>query len=71
MKIMVASHKGTIMRVEQDDHPIVDAVIAGSAVTMPLWAVNLNGWLHLFMALGGSILIAYRLWVIFKPYRDD
>ena len=59
------------MRIDQDDHPIIDTALASGAITMPLWAVNLNGWLHLFMAVCGSILIAYRLWKVMVPNDVD
>lgn len=49
------------MNTHDEANLAVDTAIAGSVMTMPLWAVNLNGWLHLFMAIGGSILIVYRL----------
>ena len=56
----------------QTDHHadlVVDSAIAGGVITMPLWAVGLNEWLHLFMAIGGSILIAYRLFVLVRDVK--
>ena len=56
----------------QPDHHTdlaVDSAIAGGVITMPLWAVGLNEWLHLFMAVGGAILIAYRLWVLIRGIK--
>jgi hypothetical protein len=49
----------------------IDSTIAGGVITMPLWAVGLNEWLHLFMAIGGSILIAYRIFVLFKEIKNS
>lgn len=54
-----------------NENIVTDALIAGGAMTMPLWAVNLNGWLHLFMAFGGAILIAYRIIKIFRNEKDQ
>lgn len=64
---MEALSKEQAMNTNGEANLAVDTIIAGSVMTMPLWAVNLNGWLHLFMALAGSILIIYRL---FKLVRD-
>lgn len=54
-----------------NENLVVDSLVAGGAITMPLWASSLNGWLHLFMALGGSFLIAYRIIKIIRHERDE
>ena len=54
-----------------NENLVVDSLVAGGAITMPLWATNLNSWLHLFMAIGGSFLIAYRIYKIFEHERDE
>jgi len=57
---------------KQEHGATLDAALAGGAITMPLWAAELNFWLHLFMAIGGSILIAYRIWILIKKsYNGD
>ena len=52
----------------QQEHDIaIDASLVGGAITMPLWAAELNNWLHLFMAVVGSGLLVYRS---YKAYKE-
>ena len=49
---------------------IIDGAVAGGALTMPLWAVGLNEWALFFLHIGGAIIVAYRLWVMFQEIRQ-
>ena len=57
------------MQTDHHTNLAVDSAIAGGVITMPLWAVGLNEWLHFFMAVGGSILIAYRLLILIRDIK--
>jgi hypothetical protein len=43
---------------------VIDTAVAGGVITMPLWAVSLNEWLHFIMTIMGFFLILYRLYVL-------
>jgi hypothetical protein len=56
-----------------DDHNtnlVIDSALAGGVMSMPLWASGLNEWLLLFLHAGGGILVAYRLWIMFRELRN-
>tara|TARA_Y100000114_G_C11612736_1_gene255884 strand:+ start:338 stop:526 length:189 start_codon:yes stop_codon:yes gene_type:complete len=46
----------------------LDAAFATSVVSTPIWLQWLESSLQLFMLVGGSILLAVRLWAMIK-YR--
>lgn len=48
----------------------IDSAVAGGIVTMPLWAVNLNDWLHFIMTIVGFFIIMYRLYVLIVDIRN-
>ena len=57
-----------------DDHNtnlVIDSAVAGGVVTMPLWAVNLNGWLHFIMTIVGFFIIMYRLFVLLRDIKNN
>jgi hypothetical protein len=58
--------KGAAMTSQQEHDATIDAALAGGAITMPLWAAELNFWLHLFMAVLGSGLLLYRCYRAYK-----
>ena len=47
----------------------VDTVFATSVVSTPLWLQWLESSLQLFMLVGGSILLAVRLWAMFRSRK--
>ena len=49
---------------------IVDATIATSLVSTPIWLQWVEQSLQLFMLIGGSILLIYRLWIMFKGVKS-
>lgn len=48
----------------------IDSAVAGGIVTMPLWAVNLNDWLHFIMTIVGFFIIMYRLYVLIVDIKN-
>jgi large-conductance mechanosensitive channel len=48
----------------------VDSAVAGGIMTMPLWAVNLNEWLHFVMTIVGFFIIMYRLFVLIRDVKN-
>lgn len=48
----------------------IDSAVAGGIVTMPLWAVNLNDWLHFIMTIIGFFIIMYRLYVLIVDIKN-
>jgi len=50
---------------------MVDAVIGTSLVSTPIWLQHLEQTLQLFMLVGGSILLIFRLWAMFKGAKDE
>jgi len=55
---------------EHNTNLMIDSTIAGGVVTMPMWAVGLNGWAELFLHLGGAVLIGYRLFVMIREVKN-
>lgn len=49
---------------------IVDTTIATSLVSTPIWLQWVEQSLQLFMLIGGSLLLIYRLWVMFKGVKS-
>jgi hypothetical protein len=49
---------------------VIDSVLAGSVMTMPMWAVGLNEWVLLFLHMGGAVLVGYRLWVMVREIKN-
>lgn len=50
---------------------LIDTAVAGGVITMPYWAIALNEWLHLFLAFCGSILVIYRMYVMFREITKN
>ena len=48
-----------------------DTVIATSLVSTPRWLHWVEQGLQLFMLVGGSILLAFRLWAMFKERKSN
>jgi hypothetical protein len=49
---------------------VIDSALAGSVMTMPMWAVGLNEWMLLFLHMGGAVLVGYRLWVMVREIKN-
>lgn len=49
----------------------IDSAVAGGVVTMPIWAVNLNEWLHFIMTIVGFFIIMYRLFVLLRDIKNN
>ena len=49
---------------------ITDTVIATSLVSTPLWLQWVEQGLQLFMLVGGSVLLAFRLWAMIKERKN-
>ena len=47
-----------------------DTVIATSLVSTPLWLQWVEQGLQLFMLVGGSVLLAFRLWAMIKERKN-
>ena len=56
---------------EHETSLAIDSAIAGGVVTMPLWAVNLNEWLHFIMTIVGFFIIMYRLFVLLRDIKNN
>ena len=55
------------MTSQQEHDTVIDASLAGGAITMPIWAAELNAWLHLLMAILGTGLLLYSS---YKAYKE-
>jgi hypothetical protein len=49
----------------------IDSVITGGIITMPLWAVNLNDWLHFIMTIVGFFIIMYRFYIVMRDIKKS
>tara|TARA_Y100000590_G_scaffold113627_1_gene129530 strand:- start:3 stop:191 length:189 start_codon:yes stop_codon:yes gene_type:complete len=49
-----------------DPRAIVDTAIATGMVSTPIWLQWFEQGLQVFMLVGGSLLLAARLWMMFK-----
>tara|TARA_R100001369_G_scaffold92673_1_gene139061 strand:- start:283 stop:480 length:198 start_codon:yes stop_codon:yes gene_type:complete len=49
---------------------IVDATLATSFVSTPIWLQHVEQSLQIFMLVGGSVLLIFRLWSMFKGAND-
>ena len=47
-----------------------DTVIATSLVSTPLWLQWVEQGLQLFMLVGGSVLLVFRLWAMIKERKS-
>ena len=56
---------------EHETSLAIDSAVAGGVVTMPLWAVNLNEWLHFIMTIVGFFIIMYRLFVLLRDIKNN
>ena len=52
-----------------DPKTILDTALATGMVSTPIWLQWVEQGLQIFMLLGGSLLLAFRLWMMFKD-RD-
>jgi hypothetical protein len=49
----------------------IDSAITGSIITMPLWAVNLNDWLHFIMTITGFFVIMCRVFIVLRDVKNS
>lgn len=56
---------------EHETSLAIDSAVAGGVLTMPLWAVNLNEWLHFIMTIVGFFIIMYRLFVLLRDIKNN
>ena len=49
-----------------DPKVIIDTTIATGMVSTPIWLQWFEQWLQIFMLVGGALLLAFRLWMMFK-----
>jgi hypothetical protein len=49
----------------------IDSAITGGIITMPLWAVNLNDWLHFIMTIVGFFIIMYRFYIVMRDIKKS
>jgi large-conductance mechanosensitive channel len=54
---------------EHESSLAIDSAVAGGVMTMPLWAVNINEWLHFVMTIMGFMLISYRFYILIKDLK--
>ena len=49
---------------------ITDTALSTSLVSTPIWLQWVEQGLQLFMLVGGSILLAFRLWAMIKERKS-
>ena len=49
---------------------ITDTTIATGLVSTPIWLQWVEQGLQLFMLVGGSVLLAFRLWAMIKERKS-
>jgi hypothetical protein len=49
---------------------VIDAVVAASVISSPLWVQQIEIWLQFFTVVGGFLLVAWRLWVVRQDVLD-
>lgn len=49
---------------------IVDAAIGTGLVSTPIWLQHVEQSLQVFMLVGGSMLLIFRLWAMIKGAKD-
>ena len=49
-----------------DPKVIIDTTIDTGMVSTPIWLQWFEQGLQIFMLVGGSLLLAFRLWMMFK-----
>jgi len=62
--------KAEIDFIKQQLKNATDTVIATSLVSTPIWLQWVEQGLQLFMLVGGSILLAFRLWAMIKERKS-
>jgi len=48
----------------------IDSAITGGIITMPLWAFNLNDWLHFIMTIIGFFVIMCRVFIVLRDVKN-
>ena len=54
-----------------DPKTILDTTIATSLLSTPIWLQWLEQSLQLFMLVGGSVLLVFRLWALYKERKSS
>ena len=49
---------------------ITDTALSTSLVSTPIWVQWVEQGLQLFMLVGGSVLLAFRLWAMIKERKS-
>tara|TARA_R100001377_G_scaffold80917_1_gene60110 strand:- start:164 stop:361 length:198 start_codon:yes stop_codon:yes gene_type:complete len=49
---------------------VLDTALATSFISTPIWLQHVEQSLQVFMLVGGSILLIFRLWAMIKGAKD-
>ena len=49
---------------------VLDAALATSFISTPIWLQHIEQSLQVFRLVGGSILLIFRLWAMIKGAKD-
>jgi hypothetical protein len=47
----------------------IDSTIATGAITMPLWMMELQGWIGFAIAVGGLVLVVIRIVLAIRDWH--